>query len=218
MKEKKITKFEIILGLAALSLVALVALPPLHGGMSQEKSIRAVAGAEDIARAILDFRCDTGTWPGQLGDYADLSCLTRTSQAAVADQDLLGAMAGAHATRTAEFRPWLREVPLDPWQRPYRVAIMASARGSDQAANEAWTSTLARTHVYPSEPPEGVAICVVSAGPDGEWNTDLDQLGHRAVSGPATTAAGAVTPAPSVQFGGDDLGFVLKGSSQGGGS
>ena len=33
MKEKEITKFEIILGLAALVVVALVVMPPLHGGM-----------------------------------------------------------------------------------------------------------------------------------------------------------------------------------------
>ena len=226
MQEKGFTKFELILGLASLAVVVLVVMPPLHGGMSQEKITRAVTGAEDIARAILDYRSDTGTWPGQMGNNADKSCLTRPMQTVAADQGLIGTglvgtlgeatRPGQGVAKKADFCPWLNEVPLDPWHRPYRVAVMAFSRAHEGDADTYRQDASTRTGVYPIEPPAGVAICVVSAGPDGEWSTDLAQLDKTAGAGSTQLKAGTVTPIPSAQFGGDDLGFVLRGSAPGG--
>ncbi len=94
-------------------------------------------------------------------------------------------------------KSWLKEVPVDPWDHPFRVVVMGDRHEHYQQSSSG----------YPDQPPVGTAVLVISAGPNGLYDTDLAKLGN--------TDGGNSLQSDNV-IGGDDLGFVLSSSSAGG--
>jgi len=155
LERKGFTRLEVVLGLCVTAAVLAVTLPSLWRGNGQDRQRNAMSRAEELASAVLDFRCDTGRWPESAGGELDVTCLTLTP-AAAADQ-------GFRAPHVDRDRPWLDEVPLDPWGRPYRVHLVGAAVAAAVVSDAAG---------YPSAPPAGIGILVISAGPDGVFQTD----------------------------------------------
>ncbi len=147
---KGFTRLETALGLFVIAGVLMVVLPKVWWGTGQERQRRAVHRAEYLAAAVLDYRAETGSWPVAAGGGLDVSCLTRTPDRrpeAVSQAMMAGALTGGMPGATGGGpRPWLDEIPVDPWGRPYRVtrATVDDAPG----------------------------VAVVSAGPDGIYQTD----------------------------------------------
>ena len=169
--KKGFTRLELALGLCVTAGVMLVVLPIVWRGTGQDRPRRAVHRAENLAAAVLDYRAETGRWPDASGGSLDVACLTRVPAAAGATPLAGAAMSPAMRDDDGSARPWLDEIPIDPWGRPFRVQLAAAAAG---------------------EP----AVAVVSAGPDGIFQTDPG----RAVRG----------------FAGDDVGIVLIDQTEGG--
>ena len=188
---KGFTRLEVALGLCVVAAVLVVTLPGLWRGNGQDRQRNARSRAEEIAAAVLDYRCDTGRWPDATGGLLDVACLTEkpvpTDDAVT--QAAAGSVRSADGTRPGPVRsdPWLDEIPLDPWGRPYRVHLVGSAVAAAVASDAAG---------YPAAPPAGVGILVLSAGPDGVFQTD-----------PGAAAGG---------FAADDVGFYLVNPGSGG--
>jgi hypothetical protein len=165
-ENKKPMRFEALLGITAIALIVLVALPLLRGA-GGDGDRKAVADAEIIARAVLDFRIETGSWPPASEGALDPSCLTgpnlgltnRTAQATAGGVTGVGLAAAAEAPE----RPWLEEVPLDPWYRPYRVQLVLHDGGE--------------------------RLVVLSAGADGMFQTESVLLAGKP-PGPADACRG----------------------------
>lgn len=173
--KKGFTRLELALGLCVTAGVMLVVLPIVWRGTGQDRPRSAVHRAENLAAAVLDYRAETGRWPDASGGSLDVACLTRSPAVAAASAGttpLTGAaMSMTSSGDDGSARPWLKEIPVDPWGRPFRVHLAAAAAG---------------------EP----AVAVVSAGPDGIFQTDSG----RVVRG----------------FAGDDVGIVLIDQTEGG--
>lgn len=162
MSKQGFTKFEMVMGLAVVAIVALVLFPPLRSGVDEDRSIRAWSRAESIAYAILDFHDETGKWPPIQRGSMELGCLTEQKRARAAAARQAGrpamAMMGASGLGTStgfqqpEAEPWLEEVPLDAWNRPYTVQLIEIPGGQG-----------------------AMALIVLSAGPDGILETDPAQ-------------------------------------------
>lgn len=215
------SRFESMLGLGLLAAVVLFVLPPLHLGMEAERPLRTLMEAETVARAVLDYHTDTGMWPVAGDGQTDLALLvpahnkgrTRamaTSMNSATQGIMMGTMVAAKSSEEASAstaQSWLKEVPVDPWDRPFRVVIMG-----DRTASH----TVDKSSGYPDDPPAGTAIVVISAGPNGLYDTDLAHLWSADLSGRLTQQGLAGTPRTDNSFGGDDLGFVLTRSPLGG--
>ncbi len=122
---------------------------------------------------------------------------------------MMGTMVNTGSSDTQSDAPlegWLKEVPVDPWDRPFRVVIMGERTGIAVAKTSS---------AYPDEPPVGTAIVVISAGPNGLYDTDLAQLWSADLSGRLAREGNADTPRTDNSFGGDDLGFILSRSTLG---
>ena len=166
-ENKSVKGFQTLLGTFVIAVLALVLLPLLRGGTATGGDRKAVADAEIIARAVMDYRQDTGSWPASEGGFMDPACLSDPNLApGTAGQALAAGMVGTNLAGGGEplARPWLEEVPLDPWYRPYRVQLVPTTGSSGR-------------------------IVVVSTGPDGQLQTDPFQLKDDA-SGPATSCRG----------------------------
>ena len=183
-----------MLGVAVIVIAALLMLPPLQDGVDKDRAMRAWEKAESIAWAVTDYREDTGNWPQMHGNSSDLSCLTRPAPAegdptaagpAMATLGTIG-QPGLSELLGSGSRPWLQEIPLDSWDRPFNVWILDQGTNSDS-----------RT------------VVVISAGPDGVLQTDptvwpasiLAMAGNAGGAGPALVPEGL--------FLGDDVGFIL---------
>lgn len=177
---KGFTRFETAMGLAVLAIVVLVCLPWFRSGLLEEPALRAAMQAEELAMTIRDYRQETGRWPASDQGQFDLTCLTapRPEPLPVATAASGG---GLGLPLDSGPVPWLREIPVDPWGRPFRSLVLAG--GPNRRATDA------------------TAIVVMSAGPDGDWNTDPAGLWNR---------TGLANP-----FDGDDQGFVLVQTPQG---
>lgn len=170
--KKGFTRLEMALGICVVAGALLVALPLVWRETGQDRHRRAVHRAENLAAAVLDYRAETGRWPEGRGGSLDVACLTRAPAPRAVAAAEAGAAAAGTLVRTGGVTPlpWLDEIPVDPWGRPYRVHLAGQA----------------------GEP----AVAVVSAGPDGVFQTD-----------PGRVARG---------FAGDDLGIVLIDQTDGG--
>jgi len=223
LKRLGLTRYESLLGLATLAIIVLVILPPMRGGMQSERSLRAVVGAESIARAVLDYHTDQGCWPRTASGVVDLACLTvpqrhgaGEAHAATAGGYMIGTLAGVSRDGTTdqlEINAWLEEVPIDPWNNPYRVAILGDLNAPMTPEGRRW-----HADAYPVEPPPGIAIVVVSAGEDGLWSTDPARLNPGDFESPAMSRWNNANSAHlnAELFGGDDVGFVLSRLALGG--
>ena len=216
------TKFETMLGVSLVLIAGLATVPLFQQHQGLAAPVQALLGAEEIAHAVVDYRTDTGAWPLAADGQVDLSRLTtsrpvddqRTRQVASAGMTqahLLGAMADVaaetHETSAAAgyvLPAWLDEVPLDPWQRPYRVIIMGETPSAETAVSGAGLGG------YPDTPPPGVAVVVISAGENGRWETDWVQMWDADLARRMGRDSHRDTPLRGDVFGGDDLGFVLS--------
>jgi type II secretory pathway pseudopilin PulG len=142
---------ESLLGLATMALAAAIGLPLLKADLRTEQNARAEIVARQLAQTVLDFRSDTGRWPRDHEGRVDLSLLLEGAERA--GGAMLGTLAAHGTPGSRDSRPWLNEIPLDPWQRPYRVILV---RGETAAA--------------------GTGVIVMSAGPDGQSATSGRQL------------------------------------------
>ena len=90
-------------------------------------------------------------------------------------------------------QPYLQEVPLDPWERPYSVWIL------DPPTN-----------------PDPRTVVVISAGPDGVLQTDPDgwSPSNLALAGGQDPENSSMVPEDL--FLGDDVGFILAKAVSGG--
>lgn len=182
-------RIDMLLGLAVLVVVA-TGLPWLGRQLDAAKSARARDNAAQVAQAILDFHTEMGRWPAPSGQPVDLSVLTATPPP--------GQVVGTMMPR--DNRPWVEQVPVDAWGRPFVAAVYGDDRRPEPRAPG--------SRAYPMSPPPGTTIVVVSAGHDGILQSDLDALARVAgLDLPATTA-----------FGGDDTGQVLRGGAAPAGS
>ena len=162
------TRLEGLLGLSVILAVILAVVPVMRRNLNTEEMARAGMGAELIARAALDYNTETGRWPQQADGTADLCQLTSqktVSQAGMGPETLVGSM----MSQTAQAAPaQLAEVPLDPWQRPYRVTMLpVNGQGGHADGNQ-----------------EAITILVLSAGENGKWETGPELINqiHQAIS------------------------------------
>jgi len=183
-KRKGFSRFDVILGIGVLAVVA-AGLPWLGQQLNMAKNARSRDHAAVVAQAILDYHTEMGQWPAAHGQPVDLTVLTATPPST----HTMGAMAAPGAVDT---RPWIEELPVDSWGRPFVAAVYDRSGVVAAPADEH-----AGTRAYPMAPPPGATIVVVSAGHDGILQSDLDDLAH--VAPPA--------------FRGDDTGQVLQGQS-----
>lgn len=199
---RKITKFEVILGVAVICVLGLAALPLMKSGGGFGTDQKVITNAETIARALEDYRIETGQWPESDQGTLNLGALTTpgstTEKVGTAIQ-LMGT-AGAEIARQSlpQPRPWLDEVPLDPWYRPYR-AYLVTADG-----------------VMPSGPygaalpdPDAAVVVVLSAGADGVIQTDLTHIWDDGLVTRLDAGIAGYTPLGDGTLGGDDLGIAL---------
>lgn len=205
------------LGLMTLLLVAILVAGPLNKGGQTPDQAEALNGARELAQAVLDYHSDHQAWPLGPEGWADQSLLiggAARKGARIWQPDgqtatrkaLLGALAGGGDDLTEEGPAYLTRIPVDPWQKPYQVVVMGDRQARDPVGLRSG---------YPVEPPPGSAILVLSAGPNGQHETDLARLWsgslQRRLEG--RTVSGGVEPEPV--YGGDDVGFVLIRSSLG---
>jgi hypothetical protein len=182
-------RIDILLGIAVLVVVA-AGLPWLGRQLDEAKSARARDHAAQVAQAILDFHTEMGHWPAPDGKPVDLTMLTAVPPP--------GQVVGTMLPR--ENRPWIEQVPVDSWGRPFVAAVYGEQSRPEPRAPG--------NRAYPMAPPPGTTIVVVSAGHDGILQSDLDALARV-----ATLNLSAVTA-----FGGDDTGQVLRGRENAAGS
>lgn len=172
---KPFNSFDVVLGLGVLAVVA-AGLPWLGQQLEQAKTVRTQDQAGRVAQAILDYHAEMGLWPAASGQPVDLRVLT-----AVPPPDhTLGAMGVPDA------RPWIEEVPVDSWGRPFQATVYD--RGSQAAPHTGSVRS------YPMSPPPGATIVVVSVGRDGILQSDPAALER-----------------DDTAFRGDDTGQVLHG-------
>ncbi len=214
------SRLESMLGLGLLAAVVLFVVPPLQLGVEAERPLRTNMEAENVARAVLDYHSDTGLWPLKADGQTDLALLVpthnqgrvramATSMNSATQNIMMGTLVDAPTSGEAtesDVPSWLSEVPVDPWDRPFRVVIMGDRAG---------TQPLDTSSGYPDDPPAGTAIVVISAGPNGLYDTDLAHLWSADLSGRLTQQGRDDSPRTDNSFGGDDLGFVLTRSSLG---
>ena len=174
-ERKPFSSFDAVLGVGVLAVVA-AGLPWLGQQLEMAKIARAQDQAGRVAQAILDYHAEMGLWPAASGQPVDLTLLTAVPPA----DHTLGAMGVPDA------RPWIEEVPVDSWGRPFQATVYD--RGS------AATPHTGTVRSYPMSPPPGTTIVVVSAGRDGILQSD-----------PAALAL------DDTAFRGDDTGQVLRG-------
>lgn len=174
-ERKQFNRFDVLLGIGVLAVVA-AGLPWLSQQLETAKRVRTQDQARCVAQAILDYHAEMGRWPAPDGQPVDLTLLTAVPPA----DHTLGAMGVPDA------RPWIEEVPVDSWGRPFVAAVY------DQSGIQAPPAD--NIKAFPMAPPPGATIVVVSAGRDGVLQSNLETLAHR-----------------DDAFGGDDTGQVLHG-------
>ena len=204
MTKQGFTKFEMAMGLAVVAIVALVLFPPLRSGVDEDRSVRARSRAESIAYAILDYHDETGQWPPLRRGAMDLGCLSRIAgerrthdpaggptATAMMGASGLGPSAGLEPPTD---EPWLEEVPLDAWNRPFTVQLIEIPGGHGD-----------------------MALVVLSAGPDGILETDPMTWPLECLTGAAPREAIDPDQPQEKLTVGDDLAclMALAGSGEG---
>ncbi len=131
MKNKSVINFQKILGLVLLGAAGLFAWGHLGGLTFETRPVRAESETRELARVVLDYRHDTGTWPRNPEGEVDLKPLLGSGSGAASTLQAGAAVGGmqgmplteTHAGNQGPEKAWLREIPLDPWGSSYRVMI-----------------------------------------------------------------------------------------------
>ncbi len=140
---------EMLIAVAILSILSATLSPLVLGYVKNGRRAQAASDAQLIARAIREYRRDTGVWPAPGARKID----TPGALSALVER---GAGSGADRWQG----PYLETVPIDPWGNPYvcrvREARRAARRGGSwQRADQA-------------------AVLCVSAGPNQQYDTPMD--------------------------------------------
>ena len=174
MQKKQVSIFQGVLGLAVLAAAGFFAWGQLGGLVFEERPVRALAEARELAQVTLDYHSDTGNWPHNAAKEIDLTLLLghprgRRSVSLAGSPD--GGFGGLKDNQQGVSRSWLKEIPLDPWDRPYRVRVTDKAvgvlsTGPNRELDTDWTRVWSR--------PEGINPCdgddvgfVLETDPDG---------------------------------------------------
>jgi|GEM_PF-5252234 len=157
MKNHSQKRFQGALGLIAVVAAGFVVWCHLGGLTFEERPVRARSEAEKLALAAVDFHRETGAWPRNPDGDPDLTFLLGNrsgrmaiDQAAATPDGLngLGSLGEVDPTLASQ-KSWIRDLPLDPWGRPYRVLVAKDS------------------------------IVVLSTGPDRELDTDPAEIWAR---------------------------------------
>lgn len=141
---KKLTRFEVLMGVALIAAVGLALMPSVRGILFEEPGQRAVTVAEELAHSLADYHRENAAWPGNSSTGLDLAALARKAPAMAGNSPAGGMVAPVDA-------PLVREIPLDPWGKPFRAVLLNG----------------------------GSAVVVLSSGPDGNFDTAIDRLWGR---------------------------------------
>jgi len=135
VQNKPVMKVQNILGLILIGAAGLFAWGYLGGMTFETRPVRAESETRELARVVLDYRHDTGTWPRNPEGEAGLKPLlgsgsgsTPTMLAGPAGGGMQGmSFSETHVGTQDPKKAWLREIPLDPWGSSYRVMITENA-------------------------------------------------------------------------------------------
>ena len=207
------TLFEVIIAVALVAIMAVAIAPPLIKNLNEGKVARAQSDAQVIGTSILSFYKDVGDWPMQDDDDVspDLERL-------VGNASLGGGNAGLpdgddNDTDTWQTRGQVGTLTnqlirnesengsVDPlysessnphrklgWNGPYLDEVPLDPWGNAYVVNIHYTRTDNANYARHD-------VMVLSAGPNQIWET--------------TVADNAYTE----EFGGDDIGYVIRGSN-----
>jgi prepilin-type N-terminal cleavage/methylation domain-containing protein len=208
------TLFEVIIAVALVAIMAVAIAPPLIKNLNEGKMSRAQSDARVIGEAILGFYKDTGEWPIQ-NDADTAPELTRL----VGNATLGGGNNGIPDGVDNTSRQWrnrgtaatlsaqlIQNINIngsvDPlytesqtphvkngWNGPYLDSVPLDPWGNPFVVNILYTRNDNAT--YPQH-----NVLVISAGPNEIFETPFSDT---------------VT---NEQFGGDDIGYVFRGSNQ----
>jgi hypothetical protein len=174
LQKKQVINFQGILGLAVLAAAGFFAWGQLGGLVFEERPVRAMAEARELAQVILDYQADTGRWPQNPAKEIDLTLLLgqpRDRNAVSLAGSPNGGLGGLSGSHQGASRSWLKEIPLDPWDRLYRVRVTETAigvlsTGPNRELDTDWSRVWTR--------PEGINPCdgddvgiVLETDPDG---------------------------------------------------
>jgi len=216
-QQKGFTLIEVIVVIAVVAILAAILTPQIVKNIGESKIARAKNDLVVIAAAIGDFYKDTGKYPfysaaagpaniyllytgagnpggssGGSSDYwrSDLGW-------GVANKDTLDnqvnynvpnySLTGDNAWRG----PYLPQITADPWDNHYSVNI----------------AYLPTPNINPADGPGNFACWALSAGPNGIWETSVDQgnISGQAGSSNYPPQLNNLNPAT-----GDDIGIKLK--------
>ena len=172
MQIKAVNKFQGIFSLVLLAAAGLLALSHLDGLVFEERPVRARAQAMELAQAVLDYRGDTGSWPLNPDGDPDLTPLLgrRADQRAASLAGGTGPGANSFGgidqsvSHLVTEKTWLREIPLDPWGRPYRLLVTPKAVAIiSSGPNRVQDTNLVRVWMRPDNinRGDGDDICIV---------------------------------------------------------
>ena len=211
------TLIEIIVVIAVIATLAAILTPQIVKNISESKIARAKNDLVVIAAAIGDFYKDTGKSPfySAAGSPADIYLLyganglpggssggssnywRNDSGWGAANKDTLEDqinynVPGYSLTGESAWRgPYLPAITADPWDTHYAVNI----------------AHLATPNINPADGPGNFACWALSAGPNGIWETSIDQ-------GNIAGQAGSSNYPPQLNnlnlATGDDIGIKLK--------
>jgi general secretion pathway protein G len=211
------TLIEVIVVIAVVAILAAILTPQIVKNISESKLARAKNDLVVIAAAIGDFYKDTGKYPfysaaGGTPNIYMLYSATGTPGGSgggssnywrsdsgwgagnkdTLDDQLNYNVPGYSSTGASAWRgPYLPKITADPWDIHYSV-------------NSAYLPT---PNINPEDGPGNFACWALSAGPNGIWETSIDQ-GN--VSGQAGSSAYPPQLNDVNLASGDDIGMKLK--------
>ena len=216
-QQKGFTLIEVIVVIAVVAILAAILTPQIVKSIGDSKISRAKNDLVVIGAAIGDFYKDTGKYPFYSAAGAAPNIYMLYSAAGVPpgssggssgywrsdvgwgagnkdtlDDQLNYNVPGYSSTGGSAWRgPYLPQITADPWENHYSVNI----------------AYLPTPNVNPEDGPGNFACWALSAGPNGIWETSVDQ-------GNVSGQAGAAQYPPQLNDlnipGGDDIGMKLK--------
>ncbi len=211
------TLIEVVIVIAVVAILAGILTPQIVKSISDSKVARAKNDLVVISAAIGDFYKDTGKYPfysaaaGSANIYLLYSATgtpggssggtanywRNDSGWAAGNKDTLDDqlnynVPGYSLTGTNAWRgPYLPEITADPWMNHYSVNI----------------TSLPTPNIDPTDGPGNFSCWALSAGPNGIWETDIDQ-------GNIAGQTGSSNYPPQLNnlnlTSGDDIGVKLK--------
>ncbi|MEA2063099.1 MAG: prepilin-type N-terminal cleavage/methylation domain-containing protein [Gemmatimonadota bacterium] len=217
---KGFTLIEIIVAVALVAILSAAIAPSVLNNIAQGRISRAQSDVQAIASAIVRFRTDTGYYPRMIevrGDTTKISFLASEAgawaQAAAAEEwpTAMSSSAGADAScedytshlirgmsrqgdltgADSTYYYYRSDNPIDPNKIGFRSSLMNS--DPTDPWGHRYMCNVRSLEVV------GEPVWIISAGPDGLFQTDMTQ------GDPAVTGNGA-----SATLDGDDIGYRVQ--------